>query len=43
MCYAYVIVDSKTYVITFGGLESSFDSLASDYVTILNDIQFISK
>ncbi len=36
----YLFVADKTYVITFADLESSFDSLATDYETILNTIHF---
>lgn len=39
--YVYLFVEGKIYVITFGGLEDSFDSLSSDYETILKNIKFI--
>lgn len=39
--YVYLFVEGKIYVITFGGLEDSFDSLSSDYEAILNNIKFI--
>lgn len=38
--YAYVMVEGKTIVITFGDLETSFDSLSADYDTILGNIRF---
>ena len=41
--YAYVIVDGKTFVITFGDLESSFDSLSADFDTILSEIRFVTE
>jgi hypothetical protein len=41
--YVYLFAGDKTYVITFGDLESTFDTLSSDYETILNNIKFIVK
>lgn len=38
--YVYLFVEGKIYVITFGGLEDSFDSLSSDYEAILNNMKF---
>ncbi|HEX3028110.1 MAG TPA: hypothetical protein VHT34_02115 [Clostridia bacterium] len=38
--YVYLLVEGKTYVITFGDLADTFDSLSADYETILNNIQF---
>lgn len=36
--YVYVFVGKDIYVITFGDLQKSFDSLSSDYQAILNSI-----
>lgn len=41
--YVYLFVDEKVYVITFGDLEKTFDSLSADYEKILNDIKFEIK
>ena len=41
--YVYLFVADKTYVITFGDSAASFDSLSSDYETILNNIKFKVK
>ena len=41
--YVYLFAADKTYVITFGDLESTFDTLASDYETILSNIKFKAK
>lgn len=38
--YDFLFVEEKVYVITFGGLSDSFDSLSSDYEQIINDIRF---
>jgi predicted small lipoprotein YifL len=38
--YVYLFAADKTYVITFGDQESTFDTLAADYETILSDIKF---
>lgn len=38
--YVYLFAADKTYVITFGDQESTFDTLAADYETILSDIRF---
>ena len=38
--YVYLFAADKTYVITFGDLASSFDSLNDDYETILSSIRF---
>jgi len=38
--YIYLFAADKTYVITFGDQESTFDTLASDYETILSNIKF---
>lgn len=38
--YVYLFVEGKTYVITFGDLADTFDSLTADYETILENIQF---
>ncbi len=38
--YVYVIVEGKTYVITFGDISDSFDTLTADYEAILNNIKF---
>ena len=40
--YVYLFAAGKTYVITFGDLESTFDTLAADYETILSNIHFIT-
>ena len=42
-CYVYLFVEGKTYVITFGDFSESFDSLSSDYETILSNIKFITQ
>jgi hypothetical protein len=36
--YVYLFVVNDTYAITFGDQQSTFDSLSSDYQTILNAI-----
>lgn len=36
--YVYVYVGKDVYVITFGDLQKTYDSLSSDYQTILNSI-----
>lgn len=36
--YVYLFVGNDTYAITFGDQQSTFDSLSSDYKTILNSI-----
>lgn len=41
--YAYLFAADKTYVITFGDQESTFDALSADYETILSDIRFIAQ
>lgn len=38
--YIYLFVEKKVYVITFGDLASTFDSLSVDYETIVNQIKF---
>jgi predicted small lipoprotein YifL len=38
--YVYLFAADKTYVITFGDQESTFDTLAADYETILSNIKF---
>ncbi len=38
--YVYLFVEDRTFVITFGDQESTFDALAADYETILSDIRF---
>lgn len=38
--YVYLFAADKTYVITFGDQESTFDTLATDYETILSNIKF---
>lgn len=38
--YVYLFAVDKTYVITFGDQESTFDTLAADYETILSNIHF---
>lgn len=38
--FVYLFAADKTYVITFGDQESTFDTLAADYETILNNIRF---
>jgi len=38
--YVYLFAGGETYVLTFGDLADSFDSLASDYEAIINTIQF---
>ena len=40
--YVYLFVEGDVYVITFGDLADSFDSLSDDYTTILKDIKFKS-
>lgn len=40
MQYTYLFVGGKPYVIVFGDLVDSFDSLADDFSTILNNIKF---
>lgn len=39
--YVYLFAGGKTYVLTFGDLLNSFDSLSEDYEVILDSIQFI--
>lgn len=39
--YVYLFAADKTYVITFGDMESTFDALSSDYETILSSIRFV--
>ena len=39
--YVYLFAADKTYVITFGDMESTFDELSSDYETILSSIRFV--
>lgn len=41
--YVYLFAADRTYVITFGDQESTFDALASDYETILNNIRFSAQ
>lgn len=41
--YVYLFAADQCYVITFGDLESSFDTLTADYEAILDNIQFITK
>lgn len=41
--FVYLFVADKTYVITFGDQESTFDTLAADYETILNNIRFVAQ
>lgn len=41
--YVYLFVDGKTYVITFGDSDDSFDSMVPDFDLILGNIKFISK
>jgi len=38
--YVYLFAGSKVYAITFGDLAETFDSLAADYETILENITF---
>ncbi|MGE4273713.1 MAG: hypothetical protein AB7E31_12710 [Desulfitobacterium sp.] len=38
--YVYLFAEGKTYVITFGDLADSFDSLSADYTAILSNIEF---
>lgn len=38
--YVYLFAADKTYVITFGDQEGTFDTLSTDYETILNTIKF---
>lgn len=38
--YVYLFAADKAYVITFGNQESTFDTLAADYETILSNIKF---
>lgn len=38
--YVYLFAADKTYVITFGDQESTFDTLAADCETILSNIKF---
>ena len=38
--YVYLFAADKTYVITFGDQESTFDTLTADYETILSNIKF---
>ena len=39
--YVYLFAADKTYVITFGDMESTFDVLSSDYEAILSSIRFV--
>lgn len=41
--YVYLFAADKTYVITFGDQESTFDTLAADYETILSNIKFSAQ
>lgn len=41
--YVYLFASDKTYVITFGDQESTFDTLAADYETILSNIKFTAQ
>jgi predicted small lipoprotein YifL len=41
--YVYLFAADKTYVITFGDQESTFDTMTADYETILSDIRFITQ
>ena len=38
--YVFLFANEKVYVITFGDLTDTFDSLSSDYEQILKDIRF---
>lgn len=38
--YVFIFVADKTYVITFGDMADTFDSLSADYEEILNNIKF---
>ncbi len=38
--FMYISLKEETYVLAFGGLSDSFDSLAADYEAILKNIQF---
>jgi predicted small lipoprotein YifL len=39
--YYFLFVKGKVYVITFGGLSTSLDSLSEDFAQIIKDIRFI--
>lgn len=39
--YYFLFVKEKVYVITFGGLGTSLDSLSGDFAQIIKDIRFI--
>ena len=41
--YVYLFAGGSIYVITFGDLTDTFNSLAADYEAILNSIQFIEQ
>lgn len=41
--YTYLFAGGKTYVITFGDMAESFDTLSTDYDSILNNIKFKAK
>lgn len=41
--YVYLFAADKTFVITFGDQESTFDTLAADYETILGSIRFVTQ
>lgn len=38
--YVYLLVEGRTYVITFGDLANTFDTLSADYEAILSNIGF---
>lgn len=41
--YVYLFAADRTYVITFGDQESTFDTLSADYEAILSNIRFITQ
>lgn len=41
--YVFLFAADRTYVITFGDQESTFDTLAADYETILSNIRFTTR
>ncbi len=41
--YVYLFAADKTFVITFGDLDTSFDALLADYDTILDNITFTAQ
>lgn len=41
--YVFLFAGGRTYAITFGDLADTFDTLSTDYETILNDIRFVVK